>query len=71
MMIPDWQAEKEQGIRELQALRDEGHIDQEEFEELVEDMLDYGALSEDLENEEVKIRIQQALDAVRALAGLV
>lgn len=70
MMIPDWQAEKEQHIRELQALRDEGHIDQEEFEELVEDMLDYGALSEDLEDEQVKIRIQQALDAVRALAGL-
>lgn len=70
-MLPDWQAEKEQGIRELQALRDEGHIDQEEFEELVEDMLDYGALSEDLNDEQVKIRVAETLAAVRTFAGLV
>jgi hypothetical protein len=70
MLVTEWQTEKEQVVREYQELRDAGQIDQEEYEELVQDILDYGALSEDLNNEEVKIRILAAVDAVKVLAGL-
>lgn len=70
MLVTEWQAEKEQVVREYQELLDAGQIDQEEFEELVQDILDYGALSEDLNNEEVKIRIEAAVDAVKVLAGI-
>lgn len=70
MSVESWQEEAEQQVRELKTLLDEGHITQNEFEELVQDIADVNNISEDLSLEDNKIKAQKALDAVMAIAGL-
>lgn len=71
MEIVSWQANTEQQVRELKEFFDSGHISQSEYEELVEDLLDMQDITSNLELEENKILAQKAIDALRAIAGLV
>lgn len=71
MNIDSWQVEAEQKVRELKTLLEEGHISEGEFEELVQDILDLNAISEDLELEDNKIKAQKAVDAIIAIAGMI
>lgn len=70
MSVESWQEEAEQQVRELKTLLDEGHITQDEFEELVQDIADVNKIGEDLSLEDNKIKAQKAIDAIMAVAGL-
>ena len=68
--IQTWQDTQEHRIEEYKDLMNVGHISESEFEELVEDLLDIASISESLELEDDKIKLQKAVDAIRMFAGL-
>ena len=70
MSIEIWQQGKEQEVRELKELLNNGHITAGEFEELVEDIIDMQKINEDLSLEDNKIKAQKAIDAIKVIAGL-
>lgn len=70
MNLDSWQADAEQKVRELKTLLDEGHISEGEYEELVQDVVDLNAISENLDLEDNKIKAQKAVDAIMVIAGL-
>ena len=55
MSIDIWKADAEQRAREYKSLLDDGHLKQDEFEELIEDLIDESKINADLELEENKI----------------
>lgn len=71
MSIDTWKAEAEQRAREYKSLLDDGDLKQDEFEELIEDLIDESKINADLELEENKILVQKAVDGIKAIAGLI
>jgi hypothetical protein len=71
MSIDIWKAEAEQKAREYKSLLDDGHLKQDEFEELIEDLIDESKINSDLELEENKILVQKAVDGIKFIAGLI
>jgi len=69
--IDTWKAEAEQRAREYKSLLDDGDLKQDEFEELIEDLIDESKINADLELEENKILVQKAVDGIKAIAGLI
>lgn len=68
--IEAWQAEMECKVEEYRNLRDAGGITEEEYQELVQDFFDVAGITNDLALEDSKIKVQKALDAIKAVAGL-
>lgn len=71
MSIDTWKAEAEQRAKEYRSLLDDGDLKQDEFEELIEDLIDESKINADLELEENKILVQKAVDGIKAIAGLI
>ena len=71
MSIDTWKAEAEQRAREYKSLLDDGDLKQDEFEELIEDLIDESKINADLELEENKILVQKAIDGIKVIAGLI
>lgn len=71
MSIDTWKAEAEQRAREYKSLLDDGDLKQDEFEELIEDLIDESKINADLELEENKILVQKAVDGIKLIAGLI
>ena len=71
MSLELWQAEVEQKTLEYKSLLEDGDLNQSEFEELVEDLIDLSKIEADLELEENKILAQKIIDGVKLLAGLI
>jgi len=69
--IDTWKAEAEQRAKEYRSLLDDGDLKQDEFEELIEDLIDESKINADLELEENKILVQKAVDGIKAIAGLI
>ena len=57
--------------QEYKSLLDDGDLTQEEFDELIEDLLDEALIEDDINFENNKIRLEKAIDAVKIIAGLV
>tara|TARA_Y100000389_G_scaffold193126_1_gene221571 strand:- start:673 stop:882 length:210 start_codon:yes stop_codon:yes gene_type:complete len=57
--------------QEYKSLLDDGDLTQEEFDELIEDLLDETLIEDDINFENNKIRLEKAIDAVKIIAGLV
>jgi len=57
--------------QEYKSLLDDGDLTKEEFDELIEDLIDITKIEEDLNLENNKIRLEKAVDAVKIIAGLV
>jgi len=70
MSIENWQEIKESQINELKELLADDQISESEYQELVEDLLDIEAISQDLKLEDNKIKAQKAIDALKVIAGL-
>jgi hypothetical protein len=70
MSIENWQEIKESQINELKELLADVQISEAEYQELVEDLLDIEAISQDLKLEDNKIKAQKAIDALKVIAGL-
>jgi polyhydroxyalkanoate synthesis regulator phasin len=71
MNIEEWQLKYEQLVLEYKELLKTGELTEQEFVELVEDLVDVKEINEDLNLEDNKIKAQKAIDAIRAVAGLV
>ena len=71
MSIDTWKAEAEQRAKEYRSLLDDGDLKQDEFEELIEDLIDESKINADLELEENKILVQKAVDGIKLIAGLI
>lgn len=71
MSIDTWKAEAEQRAKEYKSLLDDGDLKQDEFEELIEDLIDESKINADLELEENKILVQKAVDGIKVIAGLI
>ena len=71
MSIDTWKAEAEQRAKEYKSLLDDGDLKQDEFEELIEDLIDESKINADLELEENKILVQKAIDGIKVVAGLI
>jgi len=69
--IDTWKAEAEQRAKEYRSLLDDGDLKQDEFEELIEDLIDESKINADLELEENKILVQKAVDGIKLIAGLI
>ena len=70
MSLETWEKEAEQKIKEYIQLLDDGHISEDEYKELVEDLIDLKKINEDLELEENKILAQKIVDGLKLVAGL-
>jgi polyhydroxyalkanoate synthesis regulator phasin len=70
MNIEEWQSKYEQLVLEYKELLKTGELTEQEYKELVDDLLDMKDLSDDLNLEDNKIRVQKAIDIIRAAAGL-
>jgi len=70
MSVENWQEIKESQINELKELLADDQISEAEYQELVEDLLDIEAISQDLKLEDNKIKAQKAIDALKVIAGL-
>ena len=70
MNVDLWQLEQEQRVAEYKELRDAGQLSDSEYEELIEDLLDISKMSENLELEHNKIKVQKAIDAIKVIAGI-
>ena len=57
--------------QEYKSLLDDGDLTKEEFDELIEDLIDITKIEEDINYENNKIRLEKAVDAVKIIAGLV
>jgi polyhydroxyalkanoate synthesis regulator phasin len=57
--------------QEYKSLLDDGDLSQEEFDELIEDLLDETLIEDDINFENNKIRLEKAIDAVKIIAGLI
>lgn len=57
--------------QEYKSLLDDGDLTKEEFDELIEDLIDITKIEEDINFENNKIRLEKAVDAVKIIAGLV
>ena len=71
MSIDTWKAEAEQRAKEYKSLLDDGDLKQDEFKELIEDLIDESKINADLELEENKILVQKAVDGIKVIAGLI
>jgi len=71
MNIEEWQLKYEQLVLEYKELLKTGELTEQEFVELVEDLVDVKEINEDLNLEDNKIKAQKAIDAIRAVAGLI
>lgn len=71
MNIDTWKAESEQRAKEYKSLLDDGDLKQDEFKELIEDLIDESKINADLELEENKILVQKAVDGIKVIAGLI
>ena len=68
--IEAWQAETECRIEEYKNLRDAGHITESEYQELAQDVINIASITQKLELEDSKIKVQKAVDAIKVFAGL-
>jgi hypothetical protein len=71
MSLEVWQVEIEQKVLEYKSLLEDGDLNQSEYEELVEDLVDLSKIDADLELEENKILAQKIIDGVKLIAGLI
>lgn len=58
-------------VEQLKSLKESGDISEDEFKELVEDVIDISKIQEDLELEENKIKAQKIIDGIKVVAGLI
>lgn len=58
-------------VEQLKSLKESGDISEDEFNELVEDVVDISKIQEDLELEENKIMAQKIIDGIKVVAGLI
>jgi len=58
-------------VEQLKSLKESGDISEDEFKELVEDVIDISKIQEDLELEENKIMAQKIIDGIKVVAGLI
>lgn len=58
-------------VEQLKSLKESGDISEDEFKELVEDVVDISKIQEDLELEENKIMAQKIIDGIKVVAGLI
>jgi len=70
MNVDLWQKACEIKVREYKTLLDAGHITLGEYEELVEDLVDFARIQEQLETEDLKNKAVKAIDAIKMVAGL-
>lgn len=63
--------EKQEKVNELKALYESSEISYDEYEELVNDLLDLDRISGMLDTEEKKIFIEKAFLAIKMGAGLI
>jgi hypothetical protein len=58
-------------VEQLKSLKESGDISEDEFKELVEDVVDISKIQEDLELEDNKIKAQKIIDGIKVVAGLI
>lgn len=58
-------------VEQLKSLKESGDISEDEFKELVEDVIDISKIQEDLELEDNKIKAQKIIDGIKVVAGLI
>ena len=58
-------------VEQLKSLKASGDISEDEFKELVEDVVDISKIQEDLELEDNKIKAQKIIDGIKVVAGLI
>jgi uncharacterized protein YihD (DUF1040 family) len=70
MNVETWQKECEAKVLEFKEHLDNGHITQGEYEELIEDLVDFGRIQHKLEDEDLKNKAMKAVGAIKMVAGL-
>jgi len=63
-------ADVEKKVKELTELWDAGHLKEDEYRELVEDITDLTKINEKLELEDDKIVAEKTIMAIKQIAGL-
>jgi len=58
-------------VEQLKSLKESGDISEDEFKELVEDVIDISKIQENLELEDNKIKAQKIIDGIKVVAGLI
>ena len=58
-------------VEQLKSLKESGDISEDEFKELIEDVIDISKIQEDLELENNKIKAQKIIDGIKVVAGLI
>ena len=71
MSIENFEKDALLQVEQLKSLKESGDISEDEFKELVEDVVDISKIQEDLELEENKIKAQKIIDGIKVVAGLI
>lgn len=71
MSIENFEKDALLQVEQLKSLKESGDISEDEFKELVEDVIDISKIQEDLELEENKIKAQKIIDGIKVVAGLI
>mgnify|MGYP006091446701 CR=1 FL=1 len=57
--------------RSLKSLLDDEELTQGEFDELIQDLIDVTKIEEDIDLEDNKIKLEKAVNAVKAIANII
>ncbi|MGY8864276.1 MAG: hypothetical protein ACKVJK_01470 [Methylophagaceae bacterium] len=57
--------------RSLKSLLDDGELTESEFDELIQDLIDVTKIEEDIDLEDNKIKLEKAVNAVKAIANII
>lgn len=57
--------------RSLKSLLDDEELTQGEFDELIQDLIDVTKIEEDINLEDNKIKLEKAVNAVKAIANII
>mgnify|MGYP003673567984 FL=1 len=57
--------------RSLKSLLDDGELTESEFDELIQDLIDVTKIEEDIDLEDNKIKLETAVNAVKAIANII